>query len=65
MGYLCGTLKILPGHLKVLMEAKNVKFSHIIDGVGYLNVVDAITVAEECVRVVEEISSAVTSHERN
>lgn len=65
MGYLCGLLQILPGQLKVLMEAADVRFAQIVDGVGYLTVTDATTVAEKCREVRAEIESAVTSHERN
>jgi hypothetical protein len=65
MGFVCGTLKIMPGQLRVLMEACDVKFSQIIDGCGYLSVADAEEVARKCRDVLREIHDATESYKNN
>jgi hypothetical protein len=65
MGFVCQHLQILPGQLRVLMEDTGVKFSQVVDGIGYLSIADAEAVAAKCVEVRKEIHDVVTSHERN
>jgi hypothetical protein len=65
MGFVCGTLRILPGQLKVLMEACDIKFSQLVDGVGYLSVADAEEVARKCRDVLKEIHDASVSYKAN
>lgn len=58
-GYFCGMFQILPGQLAVLMEDSCIKFSQVIDGVGYLNVPDALIIGRRCNEVRGEISEAI------
>ncbi len=65
VGYLCGLLQILPGQLRVLMEDCEVKFAEVRDGVGYVLVADAETLAAKNNELREEIRAVETSFERN
>lgn len=65
MGYICQLLQILPGQLKVLMQDCEIKFSQVLDGVGYLSIADAESVAEKCCEVRKEISDVAESYKTN
>jgi hypothetical protein len=65
LGSMCGLLQCLPAQLKVLMEATDVRFALVLDGVGYLRVADAETVAAKCRDCWKELADVSSSHHRN
>ena len=65
MGCLMQLLQIMPAQLKVLMEQCDVKFSQLVDGVGYLTVDDAEKVAEKCRDHVKEMHDVCESAKYN
>jgi len=62
-GYLCGSLKILPKQLQVLMADCHITFSMEIDDVGFLSVPDGELIARRYGEVYAEIADAVTDPE--
>jgi hypothetical protein len=65
VGFIGQLLQILPGQLRVLMEESDIKFALVLDGVGYLSVADAATVAAKCRDVRQEIHDSLSAAKRN
>lgn len=64
-GFLCQLLQIVPGQLATLMEAAEVRFALVLDGVGYLMVRDAEAVAAKVRDIRNEIAEVSESAESN
>jgi hypothetical protein len=65
MGFVCQLLQILPGQLRVLMEDCEIKFSQVVDGIGFLSVADTETVAKKCRDIRKEICETIEATPNN
>jgi hypothetical protein len=65
VGSLCGLLQVMPPQLRTLMEATGVRFSLILDGVGFLTLADAARLAEHCHDVRQEIADKAAAAPQN
>lgn len=65
MGYAGQILQVMPAQLKVLMLECNVRFAKVVDGVGYLLVEDAETLAAKCRDIRKEMHDVSQSAKYN
>ena len=63
MGFLCSLLQLVPAQICAVMEASDVRFSMLMDCVGYFSVKDAELLSERCNSLRKEIADAAAKFE--